>query len=322
MILTVTINPSIDRTIALPGPLERGAVQRAADVTSQSAGKGVNVSRAVASAGLPTRAIVRADYHDPYVRDLVEDGLTVIAVDPGSVVRTNIALVEPDGTTTKINEPGQRLTQSGVEALRAAITAEARRARWVVIAGSLPPGAPDTLVADLVATAREAAPAARIAVDTSGAPLRALIDAGVGVDLIKPNADELAELVGGEPAAYESDPALVMGAFARLEQRGVTAMLATLGAAGAVAVDNSGAWLGSHLPVVARSTVGAGDSSLAGFLIAHCAGRPLEGCLAQAIAYGAAAVTLPGTTIPSPDDATPTAVTVSRLHPTDTVSTP
>ncbi len=322
MILTLTINPSIDRTIQLPGALDRGAVQRADSVTSQSAGKGVNVSRAVASAGLSTRAIVRADYHDPYVRELVEQGLTVIAVDPGSVVRTNIAVVEPDGTTTKINEPGQRLTAAGAEALRAAIAAEAPRARWLVIAGSLPPGAPDTLVADLVAAARAAAPDVRIAVDTSGAPLQALIDSGVGVDLIKPNADELAELVGGEPSDYESNPALVVGAFEQLEQRGVTAMLATLGSAGAVAVDRTGAWLGSHPPVVARSTVGAGDSSLAGFLIAHSAGRSLDGCLAQAIAYGAAAVTLPGTTIPTPDDATPAAVTVSRLHPTDTVSTP
>lgn len=140
MIVTVTINPSVDRTIQLPSRLVRDAVLRASAVTSQAAGKGVNVSRALTHASIPTRAIVRADYHDPYVRELVESGLAVVTVDPGATVRTNISLAEPDGTTTKINEPGSPLSAAAVAALHDVVAAEAPRASWLVLAGSPSPG--------------------------------------------------------------------------------------------------------------------------------------------------------------------------------------
>lgn len=321
MIVTVTINPSVDRTIQLPSPLVRDAVLRARTVTSQAAGKGVNVSRALAHASVATRAIVRADYHDPYVRELVESGLAVVTVDPGSTVRTNISLVEPDGTTTKINEPGSPLSASAVAALHEVVAAEAPRARWIVLAGSLPPGADAELLADLARTARIAAPDIRIAVDTSGAPLTALRTAGVRIDLIKPNLEELAELTGTDPGAL-ADARAVADACGALRARGMVSVLATLGSAGAVLATADGAWHATHPPVTARSTVGAGDSSLAGYLIADAAGLSPSARLAHAVAYGAAAVGLPGTTIPRPTDTRPDRVTVTELHQPATVTTP
>lgn len=322
MILTVTINPSVDRTIQLPSPLERDAVMRATAVTSQAAGKGVNVSRALLQASVPTRAIVRADYHDPYVRELVEHGLAVVAVDPSAPVRTNIALVEPDGTTTKVNEPGTPLTPLAVAALRDIVAAEAPRAAWLVLAGSLPPGSSPELLADLAWTARAASADTRIAVDTSGEPLRALVGSGVRIDLIKPNAQELAELTGHDEAELDGDPRAVVDACGPLHDQGIVTVLATLGSAGAVLASRGGAWLATHPPVVALSTVGAGDSSLAGYLIADAAGASPAARLRQAVAYGAAAVTLPGTTIPRPTDTHPDRVTVTELHPPHTVPTP
>ena len=254
MIVTVTINPSVDRTIQLPSRLVRDSVLRASAVTSQAAGKGVNVSRALAHASIPTRAIVRADYHDPYVRELVESGLAVVTVDPGASVRTNISLAEPDGTTTKINEPGSPLSAAAVAALHDVVAAEAPRASWVVLAGSLPPGADVELLADLARTARMAAPAVRIAVDTSGAPLAALRTAGVRIDLIKPNLEELAELTGSNPATLGT-PEAVASACTALRADGIAAVLATLGAAGAVLASADGAWHATHPPVIARSTI-------------------------------------------------------------------
>ncbi|OJV95648.1 MAG: 1-phosphofructokinase [Microbacterium sp. 67-17] len=321
MIVTVTINPSVDRTIQLPSRLVRDAVLRASAVTSQAAGKGVNVSRALAHASIPTRAIVRADYHDPYVRELVESGLAVITVDPGATVRTNISLAEPDGTTTKINEPGSPLSAAAVAALHDVVAAEAPRASWLVLAGSLPPGADVELLADLARTARIAAPGVRIAVDTSGAPLAALRTAGVRIDLIKPNIEELAELTGSDPAALGT-PEAVASACAALRTDGIVAVLATLGAAGAVLASADGAWHATHPPVVARSTVGAGDSSLAGYLIADAEGLPPAARLARAVAYGSAAVSLPGTTIPRPTDTRPDQVTVTEIHLPATVTAP
>ncbi|MEV8359289.1 1-phosphofructokinase family hexose kinase [Microbacterium sp. NPDC076895] len=321
MIVTVTINPSVDRTIQLPSRLERDAVLRASGVTSQAAGKGVNVSRALAHASIPTRAIVRADYHDPYVRELVESGLAVVTVDPGATVRTNISLAEPDGTTTKINEPGSPLGAAAVAALHDVVAAEATRASWLVLAGSLPPGADVELLADLARTARIAAPDIRIAVDTSGAPLAALRTAGVRIDLIKPNIEELAELTGSDPAALGT-PEAVASASAALRTDGIVAVLATLGAAGAVLASADGAWHATHRPVIARSTVGAGDSSLAGYLIADTEGLSPAARLARAVAYGSAAVSLPGTTIPRPTDTRPDQVTVTEIHLPATVTAP
>ncbi|WP_341579493.1 hexose kinase [Microbacterium schleiferi] len=321
MIVTVTINPSVDRTIQLPSPLVRDAVLRASAVTSQAAGKGVNVSRALAHASVATRAIVRADYHDPYVRELVESGLAVVTVDPGASVRTNISLVEPDGTTTKINEPGSPLSASAVAALHDVVAAEAPRAQWLVFAGSLPPAADVELLADLARTARIATPDIRVAVDTSGAPLTALRTAGVPIDLIKPNLEELAELTGTDPATL-TDPHAVADACDALRARGIAAVLATLGSAGAVLATAEGAWHATHPPVTARSTVGAGDSSLAGYLIADAAGCSPAARLAHAVAYGAAAVALPGTTIPRPSDTHPDQVTVTEIHLPATVTSP
>ena len=321
MIVTVTINPSVDRTIQLPSRLVRDSVLRASAVTSQAAGKGVNVSRALAHASIPTRAIVRADYHDPYVRELVESGLAVVTVDPGASVRTNISLAEPDGTTTKINEPGSPLSAAAVAALHDVVAAEAPRASWVVLAGSLPPGADVALLADLARTARIAAPAVRIAVDTSGAPLTALRTAGVRIDLIKPNLEELAELTGSNPATLGT-PEAVASACTALRADGIAAVLATLGAAGAVLASADGAWHATHPPVIARSTVGAGDSSLAGYLIADAERLSPAARLARAVAYGSAAVSLPGTTIPRPTDTRPDQVTVTEIHLPATVTAP
>ena len=321
MIVTVTINPSVDRTIQLPSRLVRDSVLRASAVTSQAAGKGVNVSRALAHASIPTRAIVRADYHDPYVRELVESGLAVVTVDPGASVRTNISLAEPDGTTTKINEPGSPLSAAAVAALHDVVAAEAPRASWVVLAGSLPPGADVELLADLARTARIAAPAVRIAVDTSGAPLAALRTAGVRIDLIKPNLEELAELTGSNPATLGT-PEAVASACTALRADGIAAVLATLGAAGAVLASADGAWHATHPPVIARSTVGAGDSSLAGYLIADAERLSPAARLARAVAYGSAAVSLPGTTIPRPTDTRPDQVTVTEIPLPATVTAP
>jgi 1-phosphofructokinase len=320
MIVTLTANPSIDRTVELAGPLVRGGVQRAASATAQAAGKGVNVARGLAAAGVHTVAILPGDATDPVVQGLVEDALPHRALPIGQALRCNITLAEPDGTTTKINEPGPRLSAAHLRALADAVVAEAANAAWVVLAGSLPPGVPDDFYATLTLQLRRelGAAAPLVAVDTSGDPLRALFAAGEASapGLVKPNAEELAELTGtGSEAEFESDPVRAADAARQLVGRGTGAVLATLGAKGAVLVTADGAWHATHPPVIARSTVGAGDSSLAGYLLAHSRGASAPDCLRQAVAHGSAAVSLPGTTIPSPSQTTPDAVAVAVLQP-------
>ena len=156
-----------------------------------------------------------------------------------------------------------------------------------------------------------------VAVDTSDAPLLSLAQAlpDVAPDLIKPNSVELGQLCGAdgkalETAADHGDFNTVVSAARRLH--GIENVLVTLGGAGALLVTEHDAWHARFEPVEVRSTVGAGDSSLAGFLLAHTRGNQPETCLRTAVAWGTAAAALPGSTMPTPSQAD--AIHVSLTH--------
>ena len=320
MIVTVTPNPSIDRTVTLPSPQTRGAVHRVTSVTSQAGGKGVNVARALSLAGVVALAVLPAATNDPLVIALQAAGVTYRVVPTAEPARTNLTITEQDGTTTKLNEPGAVLDEATVGALTAAVLEAAKGADWVVMSGSLPPGVPTTWYGDVVALL--ASYPCRVAIDTSDAPLAALVaslDRGAP-DLIKPNAEELAGVLGLSPEALEAaveqgDPGPVVSAARQLIDRGVGAVLATLGAAGAVLGDRNGAWMATPPPIVPRSTVGAGDSSLAGYVRAEAGGAVPPQRLQMAVAYGSAAAALPGTTLPTPAEIDLDAVQVSPISP-------
>ena len=163
------------------------------------------------------------------------------------------------------------------DALTRAVLDAAQRASWVVLSGSLPPGAPDDWYAEIVAML--APLPCRVAVDTSDAPLAALA-AGVRPRRARPHQTQrrgARRPVGASPEALEhaaaaGDPEPVVAAAQRLIDRGVRAVLVTLGAAGAVLVDRTGSWMATPPPITPRSTVGAGDSALAGYLRADVGG--------------------------------------------------
>lgn len=314
MILTLTANPSVDRTITLAGPLQRGAVQRLLSVTFQAGGKGVNISRAAVSAQVPTIALLPADPSDPFVASLGTDQIPCLPVGPAGPVRTNLTVTEPDGTTTKLNSPGSEATPALLDALAEGALRQAAEARWIVLAGSVPPGVPAGWYAELVAALRGTS--VKIAVDTSEEPLVALVDAlpDSAPDLMKPNGDELASFTGSDPEKLESDPEAAARAAATLVDRGVGAVLATLGAHGAVLATAEGAWHATPPPTNVVSTVGAGDSSLFGYLLGDVRGLSEAERLALAVAYGSAAAGLPGTTIPHPSQTHPDLVEVRRLN--------
>ncbi|MGY0390842.1 1-phosphofructokinase family hexose kinase [Nocardioides sp. WG-D5] len=314
MIVTLTANPSIDHTVMLTSPLRRGEVLRAVATSSQPGGKGVNISGAAYAAGVPTRAVLPCPDLDPMVTELRATGLDVVAVGPAGRPRINTTVTEPDGTTTKLNGPGTTATPALLDALATRLVQEAEVAGWVVLAGSLPPEAPAGWYAEVVSALRSTS--ARIAVDTSEAPLETLaagLPAGAP-DLLKPNAEELASITGADPAALE-DPAAAAAAARSLVERGVTAVLATLGGNGAVLVTEEGTWHATPPPTDVVSTVGAGDSSLFGYLLADLRGLPAPERLGLAVAYGSAAAGLPGTTLPTPPQVRADLVSVRDLDP-------
>ncbi|WP_329384318.1 PfkB family carbohydrate kinase [Streptomyces sp. NBC_01351] len=181
-------------------------------------------------------------------------------------------------------------------------------AAWIACCGSLPRGLAPGWYADLVAGAREAG--TRIALDTTGPALLAALPARP--DVIKPNASELAAAVG-RPLSTLAD---VTEAAQELRARGAGAVLASLGADGQLLVAEEGTYYGTaRVPVDrVRSNVGAGDASLAGFLVAGGTG---PAALASALAHGAAAVQLPGSAMLTPADLSPEAVRVTQDLPLD-----
>jgi 1-phosphofructokinase len=315
MILTLTPNPSIDRTVALDGELSRGHVHRVASVTSQAGGKGVNISRAAVTADIPSIAVVPAAKDDAFVIELLGAGIDCRPVRPAGDVRVNLTITEPDGTTTKLNSPGAAVLPLHLELMAQAVLVRASSADWTVLAGSLPAGAPPEFYAELVRRLREVG--GRVAVDTSEAPLQALVDAlpASAPDLMKPNGEELASFTGGDADELESDPRATAAAARQLIERGVGAVLATLGGNGAVLVTPDGAWHATPPPTTVVSTVGAGDSSLFGYLLGDIRGLPAPERLALAVAYGSAAAGLPGTTIPQPSQLRTELVGVTALTP-------
>jgi 1-phosphofructokinase len=154
-----------------------------------------------------------------------------------------------------------------------------------------------------------------VAVDTSEGPLQALVDGlpASAPDLMKPNGEELASFTGGDADELESDPEATAKAARQLIDSGVGAVLATLGGNGAVLVTAEGAWHATPPPTTVVSTVGAGDSSLFGYLLGDIRGLPAPERLALAVAYGSAAAGLPGTTIPQPSQLRTELVGVTAL---------
>ncbi|MCC3766878.1 1-phosphofructokinase [Streptomyces sp. UNOC14_S4] len=307
MILTVTPNPSLDRTYEVPR-LERGAVLRADTDRVDPGGKGVNVSRAVAAAGHRTVAVLPIGGPEGalLLRLLHEHGIEAAGLPVGGSTRVNISVAEPDGTLTKVNAAGPHVTADEAESLMQAVRSHSADADWIACCGSLPRGLAPEWYAELVA--RTHAAGARIALDTSGPALTAALRERP--DVVKPNAEELAQAVG-RPLATVGD---AVAAAEELRALGARAVLASLGADGQLLVDASGTHFGTARVPAVRSNVGAGDASLAGFLIAGGAGPE---ALASALAHGAAAVQLPGSAMPTPSDLDPAAVTVTDAVPLD-----
>ncbi len=318
MIITLTANPSHDRTVMLSDALLRGGVQRASSVLSQAGGKGVNISRASVAAGVPSIAVLPAPKDDPFVLELLAAGIDCRPVTHPGDLRVNITISEPDGTTTKLNSPGPTMTSATQAGLTEALRRRAEPEDWVVLAGSLPPGAPVGWYADLVLALRDTG--AKVAVDTSDEPLRALVGRlpDCAPHLMKPNGHELASFTGADGDLLEADPLAAAREAATLVARGVETVLATLGGNGAVLVTAEGAWHATAPPTEVVSTVGAGDSSLFGYLLGAIEQRSPAQRLALAVAYGSAAAGLPGTTIPQPHQVDPEQISVRDLDITTT----
>lgn len=322
MIVTLTANPSLDRAVELAAPLQPGAVQAARSLREDPGGKGVNVARVLAAAGDDVRAVLPLAAADPYRATLGD--LPIVAVDAEEDARSNLTITDPDGVTTKLNLPGPTLTAATADALVDAVVRASEGARWLALCGSLPPGTDDDFYVRVIREVRaRLADPPLVAVDASGGALAAVVS-GARPDLITPNETELAELAGVDPQEFaDADAATgdaippIARSVARVARLIVPsragAVLVTLGGAGAVLVDATGA---THATtptgIRVRSTVGAGDSALAGYLHAHVTGATGE-LLVSAVRHGSATASLPGTRLATPHDLPGGAIAANRI---------
>jgi 1-phosphofructokinase len=311
MITTVTPNPSLDRTLHLDRFI-LGHVNRAIATMVEPSGKGVNVALALHRAGIDVRAVLPVGGGaEREIVSLLDDlGLEHVDVPITGAVRSNVSLVEADGRSTKVNEPGPQLSDAEVDALCAKALAGSEVGEWVLWAGSLPGGFTPQRLADAVADARAAG--RLVAVDSSGPALtRVLSQHGDRLPhMVKPNAEELAELAG-RPLSTLGDAA---DAAEVLIARGVHTVLISLGQNGALLVDaNLPTPLHGH--AAARrvvNTVGAGDAFLAGWLAAVQMGATHADALANALRFGATAVEHEGTLIGVPDPDRPVTIVEAK----------
>lgn len=302
MILALTPNPSIDRTVLVENLL-LGEVNRAVSRRIDPGGKGVNVVRALIRNGRSARAVLPLGGPDGelLMRLLRDTRVPFDAIRITGNTRTNTAIVDAAGGTTKVNEPGPELSPAEVTRLGKAVSGTDD---LVALCGSLPPGMDDSFYAEIIARHP-----GRVAVDTSGAPLAAAVAARPW--LIKPNREELAELTGRELRTLQD----VVTAARDLVAGGVSVVVASLGADGALWVDPNLIHHARAAVAEPRSTVGAGDCLLAGLLSALTCGNDPVTALHRGVAWGTAAVALPGSAVPGPEDIA--AVTVTNTPEPD-----
>ncbi|WP_122091087.1 1-phosphofructokinase [Halalkalicoccus subterraneus] len=286
MIVTVTPNPAVDYTVSLTDEPTAGTVTRTDRTRYDAGGKGINVSKYLASLDTDTLA---TGFLGGFVGEYLETQLETaelpaefVAID--GTTRLNTTLLTPDAEY-KINQTGPTVDEGAVDALVSRL--RERDPNTVVIAGSLPPGI-DTATVDRIAAAGEW----ETAIDLNGDVLGELSGEYV---LCKPNRKELAAATGTTVDSVEN----AIEAAHVLRKRGFERVVASLGADGAVLVSDERALYAPALDVEVVDTVGAGDAMLSGVLSALDRGEGERAALGTGIAVSSRVVALPGTSVPS-----------------------
>ncbi len=294
MLLVAGPNLAIDRTSRVE-VLRPGGVLRATDVAVTAGGKGLNVARAAHALDVPAVLVgFLAGDTGRAAGALIEgEGIALHGVPTPGEIRSTAIVIEADGRTTVLNEPGPTVDAEAWEALERRVAELAEDAGVLVCSGSLPPGAPPDAYARLCRLAADAG--ARTVVDANGDTLAAALEAGP--DVVTPNLAEAEGLLHGEAdEAVEATPDAeprAGAAAAALVARGARAAVVTAAAAGAAVADADGVvWLAAP-QVQAANPIGAGDVFASALAAALDRGAPVRAAAAEGIAAAAASVETP-----------------------------
>jgi 6-phosphofructokinase 2 len=296
-ILTVTLNPAIDVS-ATTEKVTTEHKLRCTDVRRDAGGGAINVARVLKRFDADCRALYPAGgVLGRLLRQLLEeDGIASVALDIAEETRESFTVLERgSGREFRFVLPGPQLTAPEWQACLDQVSEMTPPPDYVVASGSLPPGAPDDFYARLAHIARGRG--SRMVLDASGPALAAALEEGVY--LVKPNLRELRELTG-QPLEREEDWAAAAADLVKAGKAEVVAL--SLGHRGALLAARDVRLRAPAIEVKIASTVGAGDSFLAGMVWRLASGGELEDAFRYGVAAGTAALLAPGTSLAHRDD--------------------
>ncbi|MDO8587342.1 MAG: 1-phosphofructokinase [Armatimonadota bacterium] len=296
MIATVTLNPALDKTVYVDKLLPHDA-NRIIKIESDAGGKGINASRVLKELGSETVALgLIGGPTGSFIEHVLQnEGVRTDFVRIIRHTRTNIAVQNADGSPpTMLNEPGPQCTADALRKLKAKVRETARKSYAVIFGGSVVPGAPKDIYHDLIHIAH--AEGALSVLDADGAPL--VEGCAAAPFMIKPNIDEAGRLVG---AKLQSEAEIVNAARA-LCDRGVRLVVVSMGKYGAIAAMDGECRRATPPRVEVISTIGSGDSMVAGIMHILCKKGSLEQALKLGCAAGAATAMTNGAEIGKRDN--------------------
>jgi 1-phosphofructokinase/tagatose 6-phosphate kinase len=291
MLVTVTLNAAIDRTLTVPN-FQRGLRHRASQALTLAGGKGINVARSLKAFGIPVVATGLAGGRTGtrIIEELTHESILNDFVRIQGESRTSTAVVDPvTGSHTEINEWGPHVEPDELLSLREKLISLAADAEWVVFAGTLPRGVDDSFYAETIRELTRRG--VRCVLDSEGTALA--LGAEAEPHLVSPNQHEAESLVGQE-FSDEDDFLMALETIGEMGPRNV--LISHEGGCYALLRDNR--MLYRYRASIARvepvSPVGSGDVLLAGYLAARRAGRSLEEALSQAVGAATASTLEPG----------------------------
>ena len=289
MITAISLNPAIDKTLILTN-LKRGEVNRLESVREDIGGKGINVAKILNKLSVPVQVYgFLGKQNKPYVEKLlINENLSHYFLEAKGFTRTNTKLVELDkGITTDLNEQGFLITEEQMEQFKALLLKNASQSDFMVFSGSIPKGLSDETYRNLISFANRYT---KTVLDAD----KALLLKGIHAKpyMIKPNIHELETAFG---IKFTSDTDIISFCRSLAKKHNIKLILVSMGEKGSLLLTETEGYKALPVKVEVKSTVGAGDSMIAGMLYGITKGMTDQDSLAFATACGTLAVTKAGT---------------------------
>ncbi|MEY8234389.1 1-phosphofructokinase [Lachnospiraceae bacterium 66-29] len=295
MIVTVTMNPAIDKTVDIDA-LERGGLNRIQHVELDAGGKGINVSKTIHALGGKSVATgFIAGNAGNIIRGVLDQWqITNDFIEVSGETRTNTKVFEKSGELTELNEPGPTVEEEDIKALLHKLEGYADQDTLFVLAGSVPQGVPKDIYCKITELVHQRG--AKVLLDADGELFTKALKAVP--DIIKPNRVELEQYAGMDYIASEQE---LLSAAEKLMEKGIGTVAVSMGKSGAVFLMEGMKVRCPGLKVKAHSTVGAGDAMVAALSYSWSEGKSPEDTMKMCMAVSAGAVTTIGTKPPSMD---------------------